>query len=98
VAKNGDRSSVDLSVVNERPPTFIVNASVIVVAVLRQMTIVDELQRRLCRRIAKITSTRDQHGCFEKHAPHSDPIGLAYYGTITAIIRYVLSDLRQITR
>jgi hypothetical protein len=57
VAKNGDRSSVDLSVVNERPPTFIVNASVIVVAVLRQMRIVDELQRCLCRCITKIAST-----------------------------------------
>jgi hypothetical protein len=58
VAKNGDRSSVDLSVMNERPPTFIVKASVIVVAVLRQMRIVDELQRRLCRCITAIASTR----------------------------------------
>ena len=34
--KNGDCSSVDLSVVNERPPTLIMNGSVIDVAVLRQ--------------------------------------------------------------
>lgn len=34
MAKNGDRSSVDLSVVNKRPPTLIMNASVIVVGVL----------------------------------------------------------------
>lgn len=53
VAKNSDRSSVDLSVVNERPPTFIVNASVIVVAVLRQN---DDCGRAAT---AKIASTRD---------------------------------------
>jgi hypothetical protein len=73
VAKNGVRSRVHLGVMNERPPTFIVNAPLSAAPYLDRWRLWTSCNGAYAD-ITKRTHPRDRHECFEKHAPHSDTI------------------------